>query len=560
MSCFKYIIFLFLTFLSSLCGKVWTDCSEAFEIASQPVEVVAQNVVLPGPAEIDYKAGLGKEFREALGDRKDINWQAVQDNYREWSEHTTTLSRPARMLVACVLTAVTNGMGTTEWLASHGIAEGTSINAALSAGIQGVVVGAGTSLAGNLGDIGKTFDELTSADFVKGLASTMLTAGLNLNEANSLKEGIVKGAEKIAIQTTLEGKNLGEILVGNIVNANAGKIAEKIGDAKAAGNLNPVAHKALHAGLGAASKALTGGDALAGAIGAAASETAAEAMDKPNATHEERQQIAQKARIIGDTVAFLAGRDVASADSAGRTAVENNSLMHPEASMKIAMAVQDESLTEEKRSKKIDAAIEEGKAQDEIYIATMGFAAAPGITSGYFATQSLARWAGTYAGGGMEAVKQEFREHPILNTVDLATAGMLGAGFVKGMTKPGLQVMSKQPATRIYQPTPEQSALSLQYGNKGMKGTLEYKSLVDKAPARHTEHVINGRRFCDHAVDQMQNRGIPPSAVENTISVGKKEFSGGKLLYYDKENNITVITETNGDVVSTYYGKGRAKK
>ena len=45
---------------------------------------------------------------------------------------------------------------------------------------------------------------------------------------------------------------------------------------------------------------------------------------KPGTSHEERQKIAQKARLVGDTVAFLASRDVASADSAGRIAVENN--------------------------------------------------------------------------------------------------------------------------------------------------------------------------------------------------------------------------------------------
>ena len=58
----------------------------------------------------------------------------------------------------------------------------------------------------------------------------------------------------------------------------------------------------------------------------AVSETAAEAMDSPGATPEERQKIAQKARLLGDTVAFLAGRDVASADKTGSNAVENNFL------------------------------------------------------------------------------------------------------------------------------------------------------------------------------------------------------------------------------------------
>ena len=557
---FRFFIKIFFVLSLPLKATVWNDCNEAFE----QVEIAAQTVVLPSPAEIDYKVGLGKEFREALENRPDINWNAVADNYREWSEHTTTLSGPARMLVACVLTAVTNGLGS-KWFAAHGITEGTATHAALSAGIQAVTVGAGTSLAGNLGDIGKTFDELTSVDFVKSLASTMLTAGLNLGEASTLKEGAIKGAEKIAIQTTLEGKKVGDILVGNIVDAGSAQLAHTIGDAKAGGTLNQVTHKALHAGAGAVSQALTGGDPVAGAIGAAASETAAEAMDKSDATHEERQKIAQKARLIGDTVAFVAGRDVASADSAGRTAVENNYLGH---SLGLQFArqeiVNDETLSDaEKRQQLAEV---DDLAQQTLLAAGKGAAlglattAAPGITSGYFATQSAARWAGTYAGGGMQAVKQEFRDHPILSTLDLATTGMLGAGFVKGMAKPGLQIMGKQPVTRVYQPTPEQSALSLQRGFTGNKGgNIKANYEIDRRIPRYdrnTEHIVNGRRYGAHAMDQMQNRGIPPSAVENTITTGQKiPAKDGRLQYYDKTNNITVISEPNGDIVTVRYGE-----
>ena len=350
------------------------------------------------------------------------------------------------------------------------------------------------------------------------------------------------------------------------VDAGAAQVAHGIGDAKAAGKLNQVAHKAAHAGAGALKEQLKGGDPLAGAIGAVVAETAAEAMDKPGATHEERQKIAQKARLVGDTVAFVAGRDVTSADSSGATAVENNFAREHALAMFIERRniVNNERLSDEKKQQRLAEVDELSK---QIVLAggkgaAIGFASSafPTITAGYFATQSAAHWAGTYSGGGIEAVKQEFRDHPIASTVDVATTGMLGAGFVKGMTKPGLQVMGKQPLTRVYQPTLEQSALSLQYGNKGMKGIVEYKPLVKDAPARHTEYAINDRRFCGHAVDQMQNRGIHPSAVENKINVGKKEFSDEKILFYDRENNITVITETNGDVVSTYYGKGKIKK
>ena len=60
--------------------------------------------------------------------------------------------------------------------------------------------------------------------------------------------------------------------------------------------------------LAVARAKLTGPHTVSAAIGAVVSETAAEAMDNPDASPEERQKIAQKARIIGDTVAFVAGR------------------------------------------------------------------------------------------------------------------------------------------------------------------------------------------------------------------------------------------------------------
>ena len=550
----KAVLLSFLT-VFTLKGETWTDCSREFE----SIEILAQTVTVPSPAEIDYKAGLGKEFREALGGRTDIDWKAVQDHYREWSEHTTTLSGPARMLVACVLSVVTQGMGTSEWLAGHGIAEGTATNAALSSGIQTLAASAGTALASNLGDFSKAFDELTSAAALKNLTASILSAGLQLDTAASLPEATLKSAESLAIQTGLQNRKLGDILISDVVDAGSAQLAHTIGDAKATG-LNKTIGQLAHAGAGALKEQLKGGDPLAGAIGAVVAETAAEIMDKPSATPADRQAIANKARIVGDTIAFLAGRNVASADSSGKTAVENNFIAHPEASMKIAMAVRDESLSEEERSQKIEEALDYAKTENKVYMTTAAATLAPTITAGYFATQSAAHWAGTYAGGGIEAVKQEFKDHPIASTLDVATTGMLGAGFVKGMTRTGLQVMSKQPATRVYQPKPEQSALSLQRGFTGNKGSnIKANYEIDRRIPRYdrnTEHIVNGRRYGAHAMDQMQNRGIPPSVVENTITTGQKiPAKDGRLQYYEKVNNITVIAEPNGDIVTVRYGE-----
>ena len=59
-----------------------------------------------------------------------------------------------------------------------------------------------------------------------------------------------------------------------------------------------------------------------------------------------------------------------------------------------------------------------------------------------------------------------------------------------------------------------------------------------------------------HAVDRMQGRGVPPSAVENTIKPGNiYPTKPGTTGYYDATNNLRVIINTNtGDVVTVIPG------
>lgn len=58
----------------------------------------------------------------------------------------------------------------------------------------------------------------------------------------------------------------------------------------------------------------------------------------------------------------------------------------------------------------------------------------------------------------------------------------------------------------------------------------------------------------------MQGRGFTPTVVENVIQRG--EFLGvseGKNIYYDAENDITVLTGKGGRVVSVGYGKFKVR-
>jgi len=69
-------------------------------------------------------------------------------------------------------------------------------------------------------------------------------------------------------------------------------------------------------------------------------------------------------------------------------------------------------------------------------------------------------------------------------------------------------------------------------------------------PRRNPPQNINGRDFTGHAVDQMQNRGIPSSVVENTIKHGTSRAGNtpGSTVFSGGGNNVSVVTNPGGSV------------
>ncbi|MCD0217070.1 polymorphic toxin MafB class 1, partial [Enterobacter hormaechei subsp. steigerwaltii] len=54
---------------------------------------------------------------------------------------------------------------------------------------------------------------------------------------------------------------------------------------------------------------------------------------------------------------------------------------------------------------------------------------------------------------------------------------------------------------------------------------------------RNIATEINGRQYSGHALDRMQDRGIMPSVIENTIQTGQQiGIKDGKTSYYDSKN------------------------
>ena len=91
-------------------------------------------------------------------------------------------------------------------------------------------------------------------------------------------------------------------------------------------------------------------------------------------------------------------------------------------------------------------------------------------------------------------------------------------------------------------------------GHKGFELKNHPGQVVRNQPA-----TINGRSFSGHALDQMQNRGIPPSVVDNAIKngqrfVGKRPNTQG---FFDPVNRIRVIVNSEtGNIITVIPGGG----
>lgn len=80
---------------------------------------------------------------------------------------------------------------------------------------------------------------------------------------------------------------------------------------------------------------------------------------------------------------------------------------------------------------------------------------------------------------------------------------------------------------------------------------------IEIRPGTDLPGEISGRPFSGHAFDRMQERGIPPSVVMDTI-LGGRQSPGTRpnaTQYYDPVNNTTiVVNSTTVNVVTVRNG------
>jgi len=73
----------------------------------------------------------------------------------------------------------------------------------------------------------------------------------------------------------------------------------------------------------------------------------------------------------------------------------------------------------------------------------------------------------------------------------------------------------------------------------------------------NTPGSVNVLNYKGHAFDEMQSEGIPPSVVENTLNNSEPQVGKypGTAAFYDHVNNITVIINSSGSVITVSRGE-----
>ncbi|WP_246668566.1 DUF637 domain-containing protein, partial [Bartonella refiksaydamii] len=215
-----------------------------------------------------------KQLRDDPNLAKQVDWQAVQAEFKDWNYKAQGLTEAGAALVALAVTAVTAGAasGAAGAITSAlGLGSSTAMNAAVQAGVQALINKSAIALVNNRGDIAAALHELGSSKNVLSIVSSMLTAGLtsqitsmagvgqSLPKTAPFVDRITREAEKnlikaaigTSVQTALEGGSFDKNLLNNLRTAlsdTVGKtLAEEIGTAKAEGKIDTVTQIVAHA-------------------------------------------------------------------------------------------------------------------------------------------------------------------------------------------------------------------------------------------------------------------------------------------------------------------------
>ncbi|HDC4569432.1 TPA: hemagglutinin repeat-containing protein [Enterobacter cloacae] len=338
----------------------------------------------------------------------------------------------------------------------------------------------------------------------------------------------------------LAGSDLKAALAG----ASAPELAYRIGHGMGIDD-NTAAKTIAHAILGGAVAALQGNNAAAGAAGAVTGELAANAIagmlypdvkDLSTLSEEQKQTVSALATISAGMAGGLAGDSTGSAVAgglAGKNAAENNSLAHV-----LAAAEKEKPGTIAKYQAAREAMCKQDpeacrQAVNEAANLGLDFVPIVGDIKGFHEAETA------------------------LDYLAAAIGLIPGAGDVAGKTikaaEKALKAGDVETASKLINKASDEVYTTLPMGSK--RNPMNQPSNPSYQPVRNQPATISNREYSGHALGRMQDRGVTPSVVENTIKNGQSTPGrGGTTVHFDPESKISVVTNETGRVVTVKYG------
>jgi filamentous hemagglutinin len=347
-------------------------------------------------------------------------------------------------------------------------------------------------------------------------------------------------------------------LAGTLAGASAPALANIIGH-HAGINDNDTAKAIAHALLGGAVASLQGNSAAAGASGALSGELAAHAIidalypgkDARDLSESDKQLVSNLVTIAAGLAGNMAGGDSRSTIAgaqAGKNAVENNALSD------IAQAQSEGKTLEQKAEEHVKAENERYKQEN-----CAGMSADACSAKMYDERRQALKDSVSLGVDFVPVVGdiKGFAEAQSALDYLVAAIGVIpGAGDAAGKAIKAAETALKKgdvaEASKLINKASDEVYATLPMGSKSNQ--MNQPSNPSYQPVRNQPGTISNREYSGHALDRMQDRGITPSVVENTIKNGKSTPSrGGTTVHFDPESKVSVVTNESGRVVTVKY-------
>ncbi|MGQ5735585.1 hemagglutinin repeat-containing protein [Serratia sarumanii] len=354
--------------------------------------------------------------------------------------------------------------------------------------------------------------------------------------------------------TALAGNNLAGALASGASPYLATEIKKRVGED------NMAANAMAHAVLGAVTAQLNNQSAAAGGLGAGGGELAARYIAGqlfPGKTAQQlsesgKQQLSALSQLAAGLAGGLATGDTAGAvtgGQAGKNAVENNALSD------LVDAVSQGKTPQQVAEERVDAENERYKQQN-----CAGMSAEACSVKMY--TERREELKDILSTGAdfvpvVGDIKSFAEAQSALDYLVAAIGIIPGAGDAAGKAIKAAETALKKgdvaEASRLINKASDEVSATLPMGSK--RNPMNQPSNPSYQPVRNQPGTIRNREYSGHALDRMQDRGITPSVVENTIKNGKSTPSrGGTTVHFDPESKVSVVTNESGRVVTVKYG------